>query len=256
MADQPEYSNIAACLERTLLHSEIQNTQLLQTISSLLHRSLESGRAQRVLGEDPDDETCYEYVEKVINHYQQYHALVICLERGETEAWSDMTKKMAGWANKYFMKHNIHGPLRKKCVEEAVPNAVLAYLTGTYHYDTDFDAWCCVLVQNVCRKYIHDQLHPNRTPPKNMISYDKFESMLEALADNNEINSQRQRELRSVLLDAIEQLSSEARRELIVRYYFLGFSFKEIAEKRNSTMTATYKMHFDALKELKEILDK
>jgi DNA-directed RNA polymerase specialized sigma24 family protein len=56
-------------------------------------------------------------------------------------------------------------------------------------------------------------------------------------------------------LEAVEQLSSDARRELIIQLYFSDYSFKEIAEKLNKSLNATYKVHFDALNELRDILD-
>jgi RNA polymerase sigma factor (sigma-70 family) len=165
-----------------------------------------------------------------------------------------MIPKIRLWANGYLKNHDIGGPLRTKCVEECVPNAVLAFLSGVYHYDTEFDAWFCVLVQNVCRKHIKEQMRGSRVLEKEAVSVDQVGLMLERLADTNEMNSQRRRELRADLLDAAEKLSSEARQALIIGYYFSGFSFKQLSEKMNKSMTAVYKLHFDALKELREIL--
>jgi RNA polymerase sigma factor (sigma-70 family) len=255
MADDSDLSDLAARLERVLQQINIQNARLSQTISALLHRSVEYGRAQKALGENPDDNVCREYVERVINYYQEHHALVTHLERGDAETWIETIKKIQRWANGYFIQRKMYGRLRKKCVEECVPNTVLAYLSSSYYYDTDFDAWFCVLVQNVCRNYIKDQRHPNHTAQAQALSYDKFEFLLEALADKNEIDSRKLSELRSVLLEAVEKLSSNARRELILLLYFSDYSFKEIADSMDKTLNATYKVHFDALNELRDILD-
>jgi DNA-directed RNA polymerase specialized sigma24 family protein len=255
MTDDSDLSDLAARLERVFQQVNIQNARLSQTISTLLHRSVEYGRAQKALGENPDHTACREYIENVVNYYQEYNSLVTHLERGDTETWLEAIKKIQMWANGYFMGRNIYGRLRKKCVEECVPNAVMAYLSSSYYYDTDFDAWFCVLVQNVCRKYIKEQHHPNNTVQTQALSYDKFEFLLEALADKNEINSRKLSELRSILLEAVEQLSSNARRELIIQLYFSDYSFKEIAARMDKTLNAAYKVHFDALNELRDILD-
>ena len=63
----------------------------------------------------------------------------------------------------------------------------------------------------------------------------------------------RVRELRQELVVALEQLSSAARRQLIVLHYFQGFTLPEIADKLGKTISATYKLHFDALAELRKI---
>jgi RNA polymerase sigma factor (sigma-70 family) len=56
------------------------------------------------------------------------------------------------------------------------------------------------------------------------------------------------------LLDAIDQLSSEDRRTIILLYYFEGKDFDEIAEVLDRTKNALYKLHFDALENLRKIL--
>jgi RNA polymerase sigma factor (sigma-70 family) len=255
MDEDSNLSDLTTRLEKALEQSGIKDNRLNQKIHTLLYRSVEYDRATRVLGENPDDAACHEYVNQVITNYQECHEVVTRLERREPEEWETAVKKINRWANGCMKQWNIYGPLRKQCVEECVPNAVLAFLTGTYHYDTEFDAWLCVLVQNVCRKYIKEQLHPNHAAEADALSYDKFEFLLEALADNDAIASQRARELRAILLEAVEKLSSEARQELIILHYFEGFSFKEIAQKMDRSLNAVYKLHFDALNELREILD-
>lgn len=255
MEEESDQSDLTACLEKALHRHTIENPKLNQTISSLIRRSVEYGRANRVLGENPHDDACREYVEKIITYQKKYHNLIACLDRGDLEVWTKTIKNIRKWANGYLIRQNIHGPLKKKIVEESVPNAVMAYLSGTYLYDTNFDAWFCVLVQNVCRKYIKEQLHPNHKNHNAAVSYDKYEFLLEALADNNEIASQRTRELRSDLLEAVEKLSSQARQELIILHYFEGYSFKEIAKKMERSLNAVYKLHFDALNELRTYFD-
>jgi RNA polymerase sigma factor (sigma-70 family) len=157
------------------------------------------------------------------------------------------------WANGYLKNRKIDGPLRTKIVEESVPNAVLAFLSGVYHYDTEFDAWFCVLVQNVCRKYIKEQTRANLRLENEAVSINEVDYLLEQIADHKELDSRELRALRAELLEAIEWLSSESRKELFVLYYFEGFSFKEIAEKMGKSLNAIYKLHFDALAELRNI---
>lgn len=255
MDEVSNHDDLVACLEKALEQSKIKNSQLNQKIQTLLHRSVEYDRATRVLGEDPNDKACHEYVAQVAANYLECHEVVNRLERKDPEEWNLAVKKIYRWANGFMKQWHIHGPLRKQAVEECVPNAVLAFLTSTYHYDTEFDAWFCVLVQNVCRKYIKEQRHPNQTAEAEALSYDRFEFLLEVLADNEAIDSQRARELRAILLEAVEKLSSEGRKEIIIRHYFEGYSFKEIAKIMDRSLNAVYKLHFDALKELRDLLN-
>ncbi|MFZ0548082.1 MAG: sigma-70 family RNA polymerase sigma factor [Candidatus Promineifilaceae bacterium] len=255
MDEEPDHDSLAACLKKGLEQSNIEDPQLFQNIHTILYRSLEYGRAQRILGDDPDEDACREYVDQVITNYRACHSLVARLERSDPEAWNETIKKIHAWTNGYLRHRKIYGPLKEKCIEECVPNAVIAYLTGTYHYDVEFDAWFCVLVHNTCRKHIKEQLRSSRPPQKETISLDQLGYLLETLGDKREMDARRQRELRAALLTAVEQLSSEARRELIIRHYFLDHSFKEIAEEMDKTMNAVYKLHFDALNELETIVE-
>ncbi len=245
------HSNLIHNLENTLQQKEIKNEKLYQNINMLLHRSVEYGRASRVLGENPDSQACQEYVDNVISFYEKYFKTVNRLERQDRETWIATIAKIQMWANGYLKRRGIHDSLRAKSVEECVPNAVLAFLSSVYHYDTEFDAWFCVLVQNVCRKYIQEQTRSGRILEREAVSIDEIDYLLEKMADSNELDSQQQRELRAELLEAIKRLSSEARQQLIIDHYFSGYSFKEIAADMNKSMTAVYKLHFDALNDLR-----
>lgn len=251
----PPPNKLAAQLEKALDRRQLSDTHLRQRLLVILNRSVEYGRANRVLGDDPDDTACDEYVRQVIAYYKKYHSLVTCLEKGDPDAWALVVKKIQGWANGFLKRQGIHGDLRQKSVKECVTNAALAYLSGVYHYDSDFDPWLCVLVQNVCRKYIKEQRHPNQIQEEEAVSLDKFDFSAETLADKEAGNSQKLDDLRLRLLNAIEGLSSEARKELIILHYFSGYSFKEIALKMNKSLNAVYKLHFDALNDLRGNLD-
>lgn len=255
MSKDSDQAIIAARLEKALLRSELENQQLLKNVRALLHRSLEYGRAGRVLGSNPTDLECQQYVDAVTGYYQQHQVIVTCLEKRDEEAWTKTINKIRMWANSYLSNQQIDGPLRIKIVEECVPNAVLTFLSSIYHYDTEFDAWFCVLVQNVCKKYIKDQMRPAAMLEKEALSVDHSELLLERLADGKALDANRQRELRAELLEAIKKLSSTARQDLIIHYYFLNFSFKEIGAKLNKSMSAIYKLHHDAIKELRSIMD-
>jgi RNA polymerase sigma factor (sigma-70 family) len=251
MAEDSDQIDLVERLEKSLQQRDLENAQLIQTVNSLLHRSVEYGRATRALGENPEEQKCREYVDNVIVFYQKYHSTITCLERQDPEIWTATINKIRMWANGYLKNQHIDGSLRTKSVEECVPNAVLAYLSSVYHYDTEFDAWFCVLVQNVCRKYIKDQMRNGRMLEKEALSIDEVDYLLEKLADDRELDSRRLKELRSELLEATKRLSSEARQQLIILYYFSGFSFKEIAQTMGKSMNAIYKLHFDALNELR-----
>lgn len=256
MQDDVPHNDLIDRLEQALDQRHLEDEQLHHKILVVLHRSVEYGRANRVLGDNPDNNACDEYVAQIITHYEKHHFLVTCLEKGETEAWALVMEKIQRWASGFLKRQGIHGNLRKSSVKECVTNAVLAYLSGVYHYDTDFDPWLCVLVQNVCLKYIKEQRHPNQIQQEEAISYEQSRFPIETLIDGGASHSQQLKDIRLMLLEAIEGLSSEARKELILLYYFHGYSFKEFASKTNRTLNAVYKLHFDAINELRENLDK
>ena len=56
------------------------------------------------------------------------------------------------------------------------------------------------------------------------------------------------------LLSAVNKLNSEDRKRFIQLYYFEGLGFQEIAKILDRTTNALYKLHFDALENLRKIL--
>ncbi len=255
MQDEMTHSDLATRLEKALHQCWLEDTDLRQKIRVILHQSVEYGRVRRVIGDSPDDDVCLEYVRQVIDRYEKHHSSVAYLQKGDPDTWQQWIRKIQGWANGFMKKHHIHGPLRKRSVEMCTTNSVLAFLSGTYHFDTVFEAWFCVLVQNVCRKYIKEELHPNRVNLDQALPIDKFDFQSDLLKDKDASQSQRLRELRIDLLESIDNLSSENRKQLILLHYFHGFSLKEIARKMNKSLNAIYKLHFDALADLRNNLD-
>ena len=61
--------------------------------------------------------------------------------------------------------------------------------------------------------------------------------------------------LRLDLLADIDQLASEARKQIILLHYFEGYSLPQIASKLDKSDNAVYKLHFDALNNLRKIWD-
>jgi RNA polymerase sigma factor (sigma-70 family) len=245
---------VLGCLEDALKEREEENLQTVQRIRSLIHRGVEYGRTQKVLGNDPDKEACKEYVDDVFANYHLYHDLLVRLEQQEEEAWLMLYNKMRDWANAIFMGYKIDGPLRIDCVEDCVPNAVMVYLGSTYHYDSDFEAWLFVLLRNVCRKHIRNQVKSTSIPDKETVSMDGVTYLFEKLSDGKEGEAGRIKELGEELFAAVEELSSEARQQLILLRYIDEYTFVEIAEILDRSMSATYKLHFDSLNELRKIL--
>lgn len=117
-------------------------------------------------------------------------------------------------------------------------------LTARFPYDTEVEAWACVLVQNVCRGYLRRE----RKVPDTL-----DDALIEHLSGLSQAEGEHRRKLQLELLDAIEQISSVDRRRIITLHYFQGLSLPEIARKMGRSMNATYKLHFDALAELGKI---
>ena len=77
-----------------------------------------------------------------------------------------------------------------------------------------------------------------------------FQNRIDVIDANPEI----QFATRQLLLDAIEKLS-ENQKVVIWWFYFEGRPLPQIAEDLGINVNATYKRHFDALKQLRKILE-
>jgi RNA polymerase sigma factor (sigma-70 family) len=230
--------------------AETRGDELARQVKPILLANLDRGRIQRFLDGNPDQ--IQAYVWQVADSFSTLHAYLQKLQtKRDPEAWSPLYERMQTWAYNFFLRKNFAADDRTREIAiECANEAAMQLLNSHFPYDTDFDPWAHILVQNTSRKFIHNSLK------KSIVPQEKQVDLEDDLADLNDPSLEAQMlmtELGVELDSALAQLS-EARRDVIRMLYFDGMEMEEIAQKLGKSVGAVYSLHFNALGDLRKIL--
>jgi len=251
MSLQPE--EIKSEMEKALeVLSEQSGIELTGKIRPILYANLDRGRVQTFVEDDVAHVN--EYVWRVVEKYLRLNALLhrLQIEKVNND-WELVLKQMEKWAYRFLLKKGYQEVVdtwenARECASEAASKLLGAY----FPYDTEFEPWAHVIVQNVCLKYI-------RTTSKDVSvveeSYDDLVGTLKSINNPGLFAVDNQNELHGELMDAIEQLTP-LRRDVIDMKYFKGLSPAEIAKKLTKSVRAVHSLQFHAIHDLRKILTK
>lgn len=238
-------------LEKTLAAlTRDQGEEFARQIKSIIITNMERGRLQTFTDGNPTRIQAYIWI--IAQTYSRLKPFIhqLQIERDST-AWAPLYERMQTWAYNFFLKKNFRADDRTREIAiECATEAAATLLKSHFPYDTEFDPWAHVIVQNTCRKYIHRSLRKSVVPEDKKIKLD------DELADPHDHlleSSSLQKEAGQELLEALNQLS-EARRTVIQLIYFEELSFEETARRMGKTVGAIYSLQFHALHELRKIL--
>lgn len=239
------HSQIERELEKILADVAPQRgVHFTATLRPILLANLERGRIDFYLDHHAQAEL-HEYVWRVIEYYDRLSPYLRKIQQTKSsEVWEPLLQLLSKWAYRILQRIADLSTNLGQLAAECAATAAGKILTAHFPYDTEFEPWAYVLVRNVC----HQQLrHENR----DLDPIDDEQIM--QIPDLATTDLAQVRELRQELLAAIEQLASVARQQVIVLHYFQGQSLPEIATLLGKTISAIYKLHFDALTELRKI---
>lgn len=230
--------------------AEIRGDELARRIKPILLANLDRGRIHRFLDGKP--ERTQSYVWQVADGFSTLHVYLHQLQHErDPEAWQPLYERMQTWAYNFFLRKNFAADDHTREIAiECATEAAIHLLNSHFPYDTDFDPWAHILVQNTCRKFIQTSLK------KSVVPQEKQVDLEDDLADLNDPPLEAQMlmtELGAELESALAQLS-EARRSVVRMLYFDGMDLEEIAEKLGKSTGAVYSLHFNALGDLRKIL--
>ena len=210
----------------------------------ILLANLERGRIEFYLHGHAQAQL-YDYVWRVAAYYDRLSPYLRKIQKTKSpDVWEPLLEDLRKWARGILQRTPGLSIDPNQISLEYAAMAAEKILTAYFPYDTEFAPWAYVLVRNVCRQQL-------RRDNREVSPID--DDRITQLPDLRHGDEARLRELRQELVVALEQLSSAARRQLIVLHYFQGFTLPEIADKLGKTISATYKLHFDALAELRKI---
>jgi RNA polymerase sigma factor (sigma-70 family) len=213
-----------------------------------LHTNLDRGRVEHFI--ENDIARVDAYVRRVHENYARLHPYIESVQKERAdEAWQPLLVKLQTWAYNFLLgKGFVPGFSTRDIAEECATEAALRILDAHFPYDTEFAPWAHTTVTMTGFRFFRDGTRKSIVPPQNLVELD------EQLPNPEEINRASQEE-RQVLLQAMAHLS-EARRQVIQLHYLDELSLPEIARQMGKSAGAIHSLHFNALQDLRKILNK
>ncbi len=232
--------------------SEQQGVSLAAKIRPILYANFDRGRVRNFI--EDDIARVYEYVSRVVEKYQHLHGLLHQLQIEKVaEVWKPVLGQMEKWAYRFLVKNGYPEVATTwqnamECANEAASRLYRAY----FPYDTEFDPWARVIVNNVCMKFIGRD-----TKDVSVIeeSYETLENSLKSIDESTLLDTGDPNDLHRELMEAVDQLTP-LRREVVVLKYFKDLSPTEIAEKLGKSVRAVHSLQFRAVQDLRKFLAK
>lgn len=240
------------------VHKEIdllatrKGKEFAQTINKILQINFDRKRIQRFLSENTTH-TPEEYFQRVESYYEELSPYLHKLQIDKDAAtWRELIQKFRSWAYRFLSRWELEPSIRKQYTIDCSNDAAAVLINGHFPYDVNFEPWACTVVHNICRKHMRQAQNPRLIPDYKKQDIDQLKEWFPALAANDHTNVEEQVRKQYDLFLAIRQLSPK-RRDVILRHYFQGMTFAEIAEQDNVRVDIIHKRHFDALKQLRKI---
>lgn len=225
-----------------------EEPEIGEAVAPIVLLNLAEGRIEKFL-DSGTSLTVEEYIQRVVKYYGECWEDIRKLEEEDQTAWEEFLNKLGKWAYAFLRRKEVPESVgRYQIADDCAHEAGARLANIRFPYDVHYDSWACRVTHNVCLNYIRQNTEK--------IKYADFDltemaDWLEALSKPDDTHRADQR---LDLLAAIDQLSSEDRKKFILLHYFEGKDFDEIAEILERTKNALYKLHFDALENLRKIL--
>jgi RNA polymerase sigma factor (sigma-70 family) len=228
---------------------------LAAVIRPIVLANLKKGRVRYYLSRRTSD-LPLDYLYCVAGYYEQLHDYLCQLQKEkQAELWLPLFEKLQRWANRYLLRKGFSGPqirnlsLHIDCATEAAGRL----LHATFPYDTAFDPWLAILLQRAVDRHLGQlfkQTHTDHDP----VTSEKLDEWWKNLPDLTTAAQQERVELLHDVLKAIDQLPSEAQKQVILLHDFRDVSYEQIAIQLKREINAVYKLHHDAIINLRKIL--
>ncbi len=226
--------------------------EIVRKIRPILFTNLDRDRIQGFV--DGKVDRTREYVWQVANVYVSLNGYLHQLQSEKRpRVWEPLFERMRTWAYNFLVRKGFTADettqdLATECATEAAVNILGAH----FPYDTEFDSWAHVIVQNACRKFIRTGMKKSAIPEESIIELD---DELASLNDPPIENRQSAQEPVTDLREALVQLSN-SRRQVLELIYFEGLPPEEVAQKMGKSVGAIYSLQFNAIQDLRKILSK
>ncbi len=236
----------------------LSRAAVIQRLTAIVARNIQSGRAQRVLAATAPEQID-QYIDRVIAAFLVEHDRLDRLAAGEADAWARLFQQLAQRAQ-WLLNRIATSPATAPEAIEFAQAACEAIFRSTFPCDVSFDAWATLVLKNIIwQRYQRSRdLLDRNSQVESLENASTAEpgaefSLHELLADPNS-NVFDQPEVREWLLTALDQLSSVTQERVLIELYFNERSIPEVAQRLGRSVQAVYNLKHRALLELKSIL--
>lgn len=242
-----EDGNLEDSLERAY---GVMARELVGEIRPIIAVNLSRGRVRHFLQGQGTREP-RDYVWQVAEIYERTHDYVQEVQVVKSEAvWQPLYGKLMRWSRCFQRKggHRSWAEVEVRATECAA-DAAAQIIGSHFPYDTEFDAWAYTLLRYTSLKQLNRSKQQKRVPEGMLVELDL---LLPRLNVPTEMSDVQRSNWRFDLLRGMDRLATPARREVLVLRYFENLTYDEIARKMGRTIGAVYKLHFEAIEELKD----
>ena len=131
---------------------------------------------------------------------------------------------------------------------ECAADAGAQIIGSHFPYDTEFDAWAYTLLRYTWLKQLNRGKQQKRIPETKLVELDVLLPRLNIVGG---MSDEQRSNWRFDLIAGMERLATAGRREVLWLRYFENLTYEEIAARMGRTISAVYKLHFEAIEELK-----
>ena len=253
--NQPEPQDQSSAQALTLIERVLESVcagsppQTTAQFKAIVYTNHDRGRIEKFTDGDPAK--IEGYVHETFDIFQQLSGYLHSIQEERDEAlWEPLFEKMARWAYRALLRHNFQpGSHTSDLAQECAAEAAIKLIDSHFPYDTNFDSWAHVLTYFTCLKFF--RRGSKKTNPANA---EPLEEAINLPADNDDLTPEERASRQIDLLDAISQLAPN--RQMVIHLtYFEGLDAEQAAEVMSRSRGAVYNLRYNALNELREILD-
>lgn len=234
----------------------LANDDLLR-IAAILRRNLRLGRAQRVMAKQGvvlSATTWLAYQRQVVQVYWHEYGRVYRLAENDRQAWEQLWRELANAARLAFLRCCMGCAAAEDRACDASQQACVQIYANAFPFDAPFSRWACAILKNCILQVLtrsNDLLdrHPY------IASIDDLDAPRGAFAAAQwSEDAYAHSDKMSALLDAIERMQSQNRRQVLMYSYFEDMDDKEIAEAMHRSTGVIHTLRHRALRQLREIM--
>jgi RNA polymerase sigma factor (sigma-70 family) len=224
--------------------------ELVKQLRPIISVNLARGRVRHFL-EGQDEVRPGDYVWRVAEIYGRTRPYVYEVQVVKSEVvWQPLYHKLKRWAVG-LQRSSFHREWFEveQLAAEGATDAATQIIASHFPYDTEFDAWAYTLLRYTLLKQFNRSKRQKQVPEEKLVDLD---TLLPRLGNTAGLSEEQLSNWRFDLLAAMERLTTPARRQVLWLRYFEGCNYEEIAVQLNRTIGAVYKLHFEAIVELRK----